>query len=169
MIPAGNSEGLTSQPKSSEASNGIISVSRPASPRGGGFQRIPNPAQPPAMLNMLPSEADTRELIGRYFSNTGWLFPYIHEGTFMETYEQMKAANFTKVRRMWLGLLNMVLAMAFNASPCQTVYQSAKERIAQSDVFYQRALGLCQTQTLRGTSLETGNFHLELVDLSLLL
>jgi len=57
-------------------------------------------------------------------------------------------------------LLNMVLAMAFNASPHQPNEQPAKERIAQSDVFYQRALGLCQTQILRGTSLETVQYLL---------
>lgn len=29
----------------------------------------------------------------------------------METYYAFKASNFTKVRRTWLGLLNVILAM----------------------------------------------------------
>lgn len=172
MILAGNPEGLTSPTKSTDVAdldNKIVNISRPASPRPAGLESRPNSAKPLAMLNMLPSEADTRELIGKYFSNTGQLFPYIHETTFMETYEEMKAANFTKVRRTWLGLLNMVLAMASTASSYQPNDQSAKERNAKSDVFYQRAFGLCQTQILRGTSLETGSFNLELFNLGLLL
>ena len=43
------------------------------------------------------------------------MFPYIHEPTFMETYEQMIAVILTAVRRTWPGLLNIILVMASNA------------------------------------------------------
>jgi hypothetical protein len=42
----------------------------------------------------------------------GLLFPYIYPPVFLETYHQMVQENFTGVRRTWLGLLNMILAMS---------------------------------------------------------
>jgi hypothetical protein len=159
MVLKGNEEGLTSPNKSDTGGpvdNGIVNVSRPPSPNVGPYSKRRNTSHPGPTLNTLPSESVTRSLIEKYFSNTGCLFPYIHAPSFWEAYEQMKNANFMKVRRTWLGLLNMVLAMASNVNSQHIVSQSAKDRIVQSDEYYQRALGLCQTQILRGSSLETG-------------
>jgi len=134
---------------------------------GGGTIRVPNTTSPAATpqrprdrndnvgANLLPPHAETLELIRAYFSNTGLLFPFIHEETFLATYEEMRSQNFTaKLRRTWLGLLNMILAMAV----CTTGWaeDTAKYRAEQSDVFYRRAKELCKTQMLRGTTLETG-------------
>lgn len=93
-------------------------------------------------------------MIQRYFSNTGLLFPYIYPPVFLETYHQMSRENFTKVRRTWLGLLNMVLAMS--SMTAATGGAKADVRIAESDVFYERGLGLCGSEILRGTTLEVG-------------
>ena len=102
----------------------------------------------------LPPQTETLALIQRYFSETGLLFPYIYPPAFLETYHQMARENFTKVRRTWLGLLNMVLAMAtITATPDGA---KADARISESDVFYQRGLGLCGSEILRGTTLEVG-------------
>jgi hypothetical protein len=107
----------------------------------------------------LPPEPLARELIRRYFSNTGQLFPYIHEQTFIEQYNQMKLDNFRSVRRMWLGLLNMVFAMATSVSlsPDGQVSGAAK-RAAESDIYYRRASGLCSEQIAlgKGMSLDAG-------------
>ncbi len=135
--------------------NGIISASRLASPlptesavaRNAGMKRS---------IYHLPSEVETRTLMRSYFSNTGLLYPYIHEPTFLETYEHMKADNFTQVRRTWLGLLNMILALATSTSACSD--KSTVDKRLESDVFYQRAYELCKRQMLRGTSLETGQW-----------
>ena len=96
----------------------------------------------------------TRDLITRCFSNTGLLFPYLHEQTFLETYAQMRKDNFTRVQRTWLGLLNMVLGFA--SSTTEEIDLPAKKRATDSDVYYQRALLLCEKQLMRGTSLELG-------------
>lgn len=165
MVLNGDQEGLTSPQKSDEGGlidNGIVNVSRPPSPSTGPFSNKNTQAHHSVMLNTLPPESVTRGLIENYFSNTGRLFPYIHAPSFWETYEQMKSANFTKVRRTWLGLLNMVLAMASNANTQHDENQLANERIVQSDEYYQRALGLCQTQILRGSSLETGVYFVRI-------
>lgn len=137
---------------SGQFEGGFLNVSRPPSPTLRHSDR--DAAQNKYNIFTLPPSNETSELIQRYFSDTGLLFPYLHEPTFRETYGQLVRDGFTKVRRTWLGLLNMVLAMAtITASAGNT---RADARIKASDVFYQRALGLCGKEILRGTTLEVG-------------
>ncbi|KAH8689695.1 fungal-specific transcription factor domain-containing protein [Talaromyces proteolyticus] len=100
----------------------------------------------------LPSEHQSWELIENYFSKTGQLLPFIHEQSFCETYFQMKRNDFTKVRRTWLGLLNIVFAIAMSLYNDSDI--PAQKRIDQSDIFYQRANALCDRESRRNTSLE---------------
>ena len=134
--------------------SGLASVSRPPSPLGRGAPAITYKVNDQRRVNIyaLPPEDETRILIDGYFAESGVLFPYLHEQTFLETYEEMKRNNFSRIRRTWLGLLNMVLALATTTSFNKE--KRAEERFQQSDIFYQRALGLCDKQILRGTSLE---------------
>jgi hypothetical protein len=114
----------------------------------------PNQHTKPA-VNVLPPDHETEMLIRAFFANTGLLFPFIHEQTFCDTYHRLKQKNFsTGVRRTWLGLLNIILAMA----KCTTGPTQVDPRICQTpaDVFYRRGKELCKTQMLRGTTLETG-------------
>jgi len=134
---------------------GIVNVSRVSWPvaavwNGNGT------ARQQVNIYILPPELKTRDLITRYFSNTGLLFPYLHEQAFLETYDQMKNDNFKRVRRTWLGLLNMVLALATSTTVQSDL--TAKIRAADSDVYYERALQLCEKQLMRGTSLEVGKW-----------
>ncbi len=134
--------------------SGLASVSRPSSPLGRGTAISASKTGDQRRVNIyaLPPEDETRILIDGYFAESGVLFPYMHEQTFLETYEEMKRNNFSRIRRTWLGLLNMVLALATTTNFNKE--KRAEERFQQSDVFYQRALGLCDKQILRGTSLE---------------
>ncbi|KIX98660.1 uncharacterized protein Z520_05961 [Fonsecaea multimorphosa CBS 102226] len=100
----------------------------------------------------LPPDAYTWRLIKEYFQKTGQLLPFIHEESFCETYFQLKRTNFTMARRTWLGLLNMILAMATTLTV--DGYTSSEERIAESDVYYQRANGLCERESRTNISLE---------------
>lgn len=102
----------------------------------------------------LPSEERTWSLIEQYFHKTGQLLPFIHEESFCETYFQMKKERFRKVRRTWLGLLNIVLAIA--ASLSTNGEMPAEKRIQESDVYYQRANGLCDRDSKRNATLEMG-------------
>lgn len=138
---------------------GLMSVSRPPSPsRIQVDGKRGRPRTQPLNLFALPPEPETVELVQRYFADTGLLFPYIHEETFLDTYEAMKRSNFTKVRRTWLGLLNMVLAFATSTTVSNTI--NAQQRAEMSDVYYQRALGLCDKHIWRGTSIELGKSEL---------
>lgn len=104
----------------------------------------------------LPPDQETSALIDQYFANTGLLFPYLHEETFRETYAQLKHDN-AATRRTWLGVLNMVLAMATHASVLQ---MGQAERQKQSEAFYRRANGLCAEHVMNGASVEIGRFCL---------
>ncbi|KAM5358999.1 hypothetical protein ACJZ2D_014824 [Fusarium nematophilum] len=113
--------------------------------------------------NYLPPNDETQALISQYFANTGMLFPYIHEPSFIETYQQLRQRQFrTQVRRTWLGLLNMILAMATCTAGRGHVDPHSSSAFTKSDAFYRRAQELCKTQMLRGTTLETGKFHFPL-------
>jgi hypothetical protein len=135
---------------------GVISVSQPVSPSGRISENRTGKGTERNNVNIyaLPPESRARELMSQYFSNTGLLFPYIHAGTFLETYEEMKRNNFTKVRRTWLGLFNIVLALSTSTAVQEDM--SAEKRARDSDAYYQRALGLCDKLIMRGTSLEIG-------------
>lgn len=156
MMPAGSSADVRTPGLSHDfgfIGDGMITASRLASPSPTESAAARNAGMKLSIYG-LPSELETRALMRSYFSNTGLLFPFIHEPTFLETYEHMKADNFTQVRRTWLGLLNMILAMASSTSAYSD--KSTVDNRLDSDVFYQRAYGLCKRQMLRGTSLETG-------------
>lgn len=133
--------------------------------RGGGMvnvtrSRPPSPVLKHALASggvnifALPSHDRTWSLIRQYFHKTGQLLPFIHETSFCETYFQMKRENFTRVRRTWLGLLNIVMAIAASLSTDGDM--PAEQRIQESDVYYQRANGLCDKDSKRNASLEMG-------------
>ncbi|KAF2501403.1 hypothetical protein BU16DRAFT_450555 [Lophium mytilinum] len=132
---------------------GLMRVSRPPSPaRTQDSMRLRHLRVQPLNLFALPPEDETLDLVHRYFSNTGLLFPYVHEETFLETYRAMKRTDFTKVRKTWLGLLNMVLAFAISTTVSNGT--CAEQRAEMSDVYYRRALGLCDKHVWRGASIE---------------
>lgn len=64
----------------------------------------------------------------------------------------MKNERFRAVRRTWLGLLNIILAIATSLSAKDDI--PVEKRIQESDVYYQRANGLCDRDSKRNASLE---------------
>jgi hypothetical protein len=105
-------------------------------------------------LFVLPAPEDTIRLITAFFTQTAALFPYIHRESFWGAYTAVGDNDWTKVRRTWLGLLNMVLALATSAVVDSRV--PATNRMAASNVFYRRAVDLCRERMMRGATLEIG-------------
>ncbi|KAK0383890.1 hypothetical protein NLU13_7982 [Sarocladium strictum] len=128
-----------------------INTLQPRVPPAAAQSTMPEPLQGPVNPDVLPSYDDIERLIEGYFDNTGTLFPYIHRPSFMETYHRAKQSGFTDVRRTWLGLLNIILAMATRADASR---QDTKRVFTESDIFYRRGEELCRTQMFRGTTLE---------------
>ncbi|KIY03377.1 uncharacterized protein Z520_00068 [Fonsecaea multimorphosa CBS 102226] len=131
---------------------GFINTSGPASP-------IPTPHDPPldhVNIYALPPDSVARELLNWYFSNTGLLFPYIHEQSFMETFEQASKVKFKGVRRIWLALLNIVFAHAMvhareNTTTPGSVESTAAKASAESEIYFRRASGLFSEKNANGT------------------
>jgi hypothetical protein len=98
MMPNGSSADIRTSGLSDDfgfIENGMISASRPASPSLTQSTVARNAGMSVSIYH-LPSELETRALMSSFFSNTGLLFPYIHEPTFLKTYEHMKAENFAR-------------------------------------------------------------------------
>lgn len=108
----------------------------------------------PSSIFYLPPEEETSALIDKYFSDTALLFPYIHEGSFRETYAGLPQGRFMAMRRTWLGLLNMVLAMATYTTVSPN--GDARNRHTSSEAFYRRATKLCESHVMKTASLEIG-------------
>ena len=134
---------------------GMVSVTRSRAPPVGQVATAGEPSIA-ARINVyaLPPEDRAWDLIEQYFQKTGQLLPFIHEASFRETYLQMRREGFRKISRTWLGLLNIVLAISATLSAKDDI--SAEERIQESDVYYQRANGLCDRDSKRNASLEMG-------------
>ncbi|GIK05786.1 hypothetical protein Aspvir_009899 [Aspergillus viridinutans] len=134
---------------------GFVSATRPPSPLSGF---TPTAGRPGLVTNpTLPSSEETLRLIRQYFYDTGLLFPYIHPPTFLETYDEFKN-NAKKVRRTWLGLLSIMLAMA--KVTAVSGHAPAETRIKESTVYYRQALNLCRGEMPRGTTLEVVQYLL---------
>lgn len=103
-------------------------------------------------IHALPSEARTWSLIKEYFQKTGQLLPFVHEESFCATYFEVKRNNFTEARRTWLGLLNIIMAMATTLQV--EGFVSAEKRIEESHTYYLRANSLCDKESKRNISLE---------------
>ena len=133
-----------------------VSRSRPSNDKTDG-----NHKRRHINIYALPSESYTWTLIRRYFLKTGQLLPFIHEQAFCDTYFEMKRNNFTRIRRTWLGLLNIIMAIATSLA-IDDDYEDipAQKRIEESDVYYQRANGLCGREAFRSASLEMGKYQL---------
>ncbi|PSK58623.1 hypothetical protein B9Z65_6638 [Elsinoe australis] len=68
---------------------------------------------------VLPSKPEMEDMLSAFFGNTGLVFPFIHETSFMSEYKKARASGFTHLRLSWLGLLNMIFAMTTSVNaPC---------------------------------------------------
>ncbi|KEF57752.1 uncharacterized protein A1O9_05672 [Exophiala aquamarina CBS 119918] len=102
----------------------------------------------------LPTEGKIETLIDNYFSDVGLLFPNLHKPTFLECYAQMKRNGPMNTRKIWLGILNMILAVgALTVMRSDSVLQN---RSLEAQEYYERAVSLCDPLVLSGTTLEVG-------------
>lgn len=121
--------------------------------------QIPQPLQE-SSLKQLPPVSEMNAMLDIYFDSTGVLFPFICEDTMRKVYGRCVQTGFTKVRRAWLAVLNMVFALACNFDRGTA---SATERLANADVYYRRAQALCGDLSTRSMSLEIVQYLLLVV------
>ncbi|EFQ35750.1 fungal specific transcription factor domain-containing protein [Colletotrichum graminicola] len=118
------------------------------------------PAAPKAMTT-LPSAEEMDRMLDVYFNTGGKVFPFIHEESMRETYEDCKANGWTRVRRTFLGSLNVIFAMT--SAWDRDAISSARERQEKSNVFLKRAKDLCGELSMQVISLENVQYLVLLV------
>lgn len=143
------------QSRTSEPALGQSIVSRAASPVTTLLsEKSPAVRSQYVNIRSLPSESRALHLIQLFFSDTGMLFPYIHEQEILRTYSTARRNRFVSVSRSWLCLLNVIFAFAtyISARPDQP----AEKNAAESEVFMERAQALADEIELKSANLESG-------------
>ena len=98
-----------------------------------------------------PNEAD--HLLRVYFTTVNLMVPCVHEVSFREQYRKARVHGPRAVRKSWLGILNIVFAVATNVL---TPTSPPIERATRSDMYFERAMELARPDMLRRFSLELG-------------
>ncbi|SPO07004.1 uncharacterized protein DNG_09698 [Cephalotrichum gorgonifer] len=100
----------------------------------------------------LPPEREAEHLLRVYFTTVNLMIPCIHEESFRTTYKKVRSHGPSAVRRPWLGILNMLFALATNVL---TPTSPLPERATRSKAYFEIALELVRPEMLRRFSLET--------------
>lgn len=144
-----------------DAMSAIWNVSKPQHPSTPAESKkksnLPDAHQTPpqsvAEASELPPGDRMEDMLRVFFNTPGLVFPVFHEPTFWVYYKRFKDSGYTRIGRPWLGMLNMMFAMATNVG-------SAGERLDQSLVYYHRAVALCGSLSLRVESMESVQYLL---------
>ncbi|KAK3896407.1 hypothetical protein C8A05DRAFT_20609, partial [Staphylotrichum tortipilum] len=143
-----------------------VQAAAPARESNSAFLRRPAITEPirgrqqrrPVEPFALPPQDEADDLLRQYFATVNLMVPCIHEDSFRAMYRRARSVGFRAVRRSWLGVLNMVFAIATNV---QTPISPSLERATRSDMYFERAVELARPEIL-------GRLSLELVQLFLL-
>uniref|UniRef100_A0A0D2Y6G0 Zn(2)-C6 fungal-type domain-containing protein n=1 Tax=Fusarium oxysporum (strain Fo5176) TaxID=660025 RepID=A0A0D2Y6G0_FUSOF len=111
-----------------------------------------SPDTGPKAMTTLPPAEEMDRMLDVYFKTAGTVFPFIHEESMRKTYTTCRANNWTRVRRTFLGTLNVIFATI--ASADRDAIPSARERQKKSNVFFKRATDLCGELSKQVISIE---------------
>jgi hypothetical protein len=101
----------------------------------------------------VPPNDAAEEMLHLYFNTVNLMIPCVHEGSFRQTLTRLKIEGPEKIRRSWLGVLNMIFAITTNV---MTPTSPTQDRAQQSNTFYERAMDLVSPGILGRPSVEMG-------------
>lgn len=148
--------GRSVDPRDALSEGGLAKASQPVA-----NQVAASPAAAPRDMTTLPSAKEMDHMLDVYFSTGGKVFPFIHEASMRRTFEECKANGWIRVRRTFLGSLNVIFAMI--AALDQDAIPSARERQEKSNIFLRRATDLCGELSRQVISLENVQYLVLLV------
>ena len=128
----------------------------PRSPRDLSLSRIRDPNETFDEY-VIPPEAAVQQLLDHFFSRLGVLWPILHRPSFMSEYSRIRVCGASCTRRSWLALFNIVLALAITSTARNDLPPSA--RVAEAQLYYRRAVTLCDRSTIATPSLEIGQSY----------
>lgn len=108
---------------------------------------------------VLPEKALMEKLVGLYFRDFNCLYPYLHEPSFMKEFSRALQTGFVGVRRYWLGLLNMIMAISCRVSNGPEI--TIKAKFTNAEVFFNRSWSLCKDHFWNVSTFEGGKFYLQ--------
>nr|AMB48850.1 Zn(II)2Cys6 transcription factor [Fusarium camptoceras] len=111
-----------------------------------------SPGADPKAMTSLPSSQEMERMLDIYFNTGGHVFPFIHRESLMKTYLSCRDNGWTRVRRTFLGTLNVIFATV--ASVDRDAVPSARERQGKANTFFRRATDLCGELSKQVISLE---------------
>ncbi|KAJ4138460.1 hypothetical protein NW768_002294 [Fusarium equiseti] len=113
---------------------------------------VPSPGVGPQAMTTLPSSQEMERMLDIYFDTGGHVFPFIHRESLMKTYLSCRENGWTKVRRTFLGTLNVIFATVANVD--RDAVPSARERQEKANTYFRRATDLCGELSKQVISLE---------------
>ncbi|KAJ5549254.1 Zn(II)2Cys6 transcription factor [Penicillium frequentans] len=105
----------------------------------------------------LPPQAEADALLHLFFTTVNLMIPCIHEGSFRDTAKKLQIDGIRRVRRSWLGTLNVMFALATNV---MTATSPDIERASRAGMYFERAMELVKSDILGRISLEMGIAHI---------
>jgi hypothetical protein len=120
-----------------------------------------SPGASPREMTTLPSSAEMDRMLNIYFDTAGCVFPFIHEESMRKTYQSCKENGWARVRRTFLGTLNVIFATV--SSLDREVTPSARERQERANTFLKKATDLCGELSKQVISLEIVQYLVLLV------
>jgi hypothetical protein len=95
-----------------------------------------------AEVHEQPSKGTAMTCIDQYFKSVHPSFPIIAKGTFVNQVEEFYASSLVRPGRSWLGIFNLILAIASHRSQCALLTASAHDT-ANCFKYFTRARKLC--------------------------
>ena len=122
---------------------------------------------PPAFESLnaftLPPLATITQHVDIFFSEIGLLFPYIAKNSITDELINLRSSGkHTSIRRSWLCLLNAIMAFA---TVLTADHERKRDKIAEADVFFQRALRLLPNVALQPANIEICKTGWDTIDL----
>ncbi|KEF58356.1 uncharacterized protein A1O9_06282 [Exophiala aquamarina CBS 119918] len=138
LMPDRDATNLISRPPSPSALAGEKSVSPP------NFERL--------NIFGLPHRSRVMQLVDRFFSSTGLIFPYISKKAVLVPYANINSSDSRNIRQSWLCLINTIMAFATVLSQSA---ERRKDAMAEANLFLHRALKLLPDVAQQPANLET--------------
>lgn len=107
---------------------------------------------------VLPPTSRLSSMLDLFFADINSTWGYLYEPAFRDTFSHAHENGFKHVRRSWLGLLNVILAMAERRHDVDT--ESEASLRDASYMYFSRALVLITRTMFQGPNLETGESSL---------
>ena len=153
-MPEGSRTGPQHTQAPSTIQMNVNYISRPSSPPPLSLEKLRSATRSASIDDAyaLPPKSKIINLVNRFFTETGMLFPYIYKKWVLDGLAGMNLTHLHGVRRSWLCLLNTIMAFATFLAPVPN--DSVETGTPQADVFLQRALKLLPNITLKPANLE---------------